>query len=503
MKLEKLNLVMSYPVNWSVFMVMRDYIQNFYDAVGWERFGTSFAYDYNRETKKLEMCANRDFSMDWLTYIGASSKRAELSGRQIGRFGEGFKIASLVALRDFGWDIVMRSRNWKIHVTEAEDMIDGVQVKVLAYETEETEFFPGAVLMLGNVNGDQAAVFDEALGDFYYKENPNFGEIIAEREDYAIYYPQKGGKFEKDGALYAGRLRRAPLSAPLIICSHTYRPDRDGRERDEFRNRQVRECVSEVIAKISPDTAGKILRTIENSWSRAGGKSKFFFQWGDMVPDLIWRMFQSKREVECFKQEYGERVIADFPTERYGNRRKLALVWLHKNEKFRNRRLVFHTFQWLGIDELEQLCEENGGYERVRTANEREQKYLAILKSIALDIFRDYICYDELPECRVITSSAINEGSACVHKISGGKKNFLGLKADYEIRTVQLKVELFAKGQFAEAVAVYMHELLHQFGGDGSKNFRRAIGAMALQMLKEAERLAEYQKKWEAVEKGV
>ena len=73
MKLEKLNLVMSYPVNWSVFMVMRDYIQNFYDAVGWERFGTSFAYDYNRETKKLEMCANRDFSMDWLTYIGASS----------------------------------------------------------------------------------------------------------------------------------------------------------------------------------------------------------------------------------------------------------------------------------------------------------------------------------------------------------------------------------------------------------------------------------------------
>ena len=128
---------------------------------------------------------------------------------------------------------------------------------------------------------------------------------------------------------------------------------------------------------------------------------------------------------------------------------------------------------------------------------------MAILKSIALDIFRDYICYDELPECRVITSSAINEGSAYVHKISGEKKNFLGLKADYEIRTVQLKVELFAKGQFAEAVAVYMHELLHQFGGDGSKNFRRAIGAMALQMLKEAERLAEYQKKWEAVEKGV
>ena len=55
MKLEKLNLVTCYPVNWSVFMVMRDYIQVFYDGVGWQRAGTRFAYHHNRDTKNLQM----------------------------------------------------------------------------------------------------------------------------------------------------------------------------------------------------------------------------------------------------------------------------------------------------------------------------------------------------------------------------------------------------------------------------------------------------------------
>lgn len=50
-QIEKLNLVMSYPVKWTIFAVMRDYVQNFYDAVGADRFGKDFSYIYNAETK--------------------------------------------------------------------------------------------------------------------------------------------------------------------------------------------------------------------------------------------------------------------------------------------------------------------------------------------------------------------------------------------------------------------------------------------------------------------
>ena len=64
-------------------------------------------------------------------------------------------------------------------------------------------------------------------------------------------------------------------------------------------------------------------------------------------------------------------------------------------------------------------------------------------------------------------------------------------------------MELFAPDQFSEAVAVYMHELMHQFGGDGSEAFRKMITLMALQMLREAKQLEEYEKEWKAVEVDV
>ena len=56
----KLNIAMSYPVKWTVYGVMRDYIQNFYDAVGPELFGEKFVYNYENET--LTMSADKGFS---------------------------------------------------------------------------------------------------------------------------------------------------------------------------------------------------------------------------------------------------------------------------------------------------------------------------------------------------------------------------------------------------------------------------------------------------------
>ena len=43
---------------------------------------------------------------------------------------------------------------------------------------------------------------------------------------------------------------------------------------------------------------------------------------------------------------------------------------------------------------------------------------------------------------------------------------------------------------------------MHQFGGDGSEAFRKAITLMSLQMLRVAQ-LEEYEKEWKAVEVDV
>jgi hypothetical protein len=45
-----LNIVYSYPVHWSSLKIFRDFIQNFYDAIGYKKFSDEFSYEYCDET---------------------------------------------------------------------------------------------------------------------------------------------------------------------------------------------------------------------------------------------------------------------------------------------------------------------------------------------------------------------------------------------------------------------------------------------------------------------
>ena len=54
--------------------------------------------------------------------------------------------------------------------------------------------------------------------------------------------------------------------------------------------------------------------------------------------------------------------------------------------------------------------------------------------------------------------------------------------------------ELFRKDSFPQAMAVYMHELLHEFGADASMQFRIAILAMNYRIMECSEKLESYEK---------
>jgi len=69
-----LNLILDYPVKWSKYKVLRDFIQNFYDAVGYQNWHRDFNYQVEGQTLQLT-ARNIGFSYDWLIHIGASTKR--------------------------------------------------------------------------------------------------------------------------------------------------------------------------------------------------------------------------------------------------------------------------------------------------------------------------------------------------------------------------------------------------------------------------------------------
>lgn len=74
-----------------------------------------------------------NFSYEWLLHIGASTKTSN-SFHNAGYFGEGFKIASLCAVRDHDWQVKMSSGDWKLDVISIKQKIDNSQVDMLAYD---------------------------------------------------------------------------------------------------------------------------------------------------------------------------------------------------------------------------------------------------------------------------------------------------------------------------------------------------------------------------------
>ena len=137
MKTVSVNIVMTYPVRWTKYQVLRDYVQNFYDSIGFEDWRRSFRYTFDDSVLSMWV-ENVSFSYEWLMHIGASTKTAH-SNEYAGFFGEGFKIASLCAIRDLDWEIQMNSDDWNIGVTEMEQFIDHTSVKMLAYNISTVE----------------------------------------------------------------------------------------------------------------------------------------------------------------------------------------------------------------------------------------------------------------------------------------------------------------------------------------------------------------------------
>ena len=180
-----LNIVMTYPVRWTKYKVFRDFIQNFYDAVGYECWKDKFHFDYSKKSLRMwveDVC----FSYEWLLHIGASTKTAN-SRNNAGYFGEGFKIASLCAIRDYGWDIKMSSANWKLTVVCVEQKIDKSMVYMLAYDVKKKNEEKKSCLTLSNVTAQEFFYFQKVLSAFYYPENPIIGQKIWEGKEGAVY----------------------------------------------------------------------------------------------------------------------------------------------------------------------------------------------------------------------------------------------------------------------------------------------------------------------------
>lgn len=485
---------MTYPVSWTVSMVFRDYIQNFFDAVEPEKFGEQFFYEYNKSTSTLTMKTYTTFDKEWLYYVGASTKR-EHSGCYAGKFGEGFKIASLVAYRDMKFSIQMESKDWTLSVTESDTYIDKTKVRCMAYNVEERAFENNSILTLKGVDSKQFKDFKKTLADFYYIGNPRLGEALFVGRYHAVYKVSETVSKKNSGYLYANYQLRKNISLPLVICNNRFQiDDDDDREREFLTNTDTVRCILETFGNLDCDQAFSVLLCLKDFWN-GRAKNHSNISPAPFIEELV-HIVKNKYS-KTFQNQFKEYYVADFFPYISPHRKHMAQVWFRASNHCKKKRIL-NIFTLLGITDIEDLCEENDGFTALKLPEPEEAKRISILSEAAGLYFSDLYQYQKLPECLIICNeSAPVQGLAHLQKDVFHSQNSYGLTIKYKVESINLKRKVLHSGSFGEALSVYLHELLHQYGGDCSIQFHRALLLMNKRILDCAENLNSLAKRWE------
>lgn len=500
MAIRKLNLVMSYPVEWSLYQIMNNFIQNFYDAVGQNNFMDKFRYTF--EETQIVLQSDVGFSKEWLFFIGASTKRKR-NKVCAGKFGEGFKIASLTAYRDLGLEIQMESRDWLLKVTDVEDTIDKVPVKVLAYDIEKRPFEENAILILSNAKPEHFKEMKRQISHFYYEGNSGFGKCIAKGHTYAIYHAvQEVGEKKNYGSLFLNYQRRDTLELPIVVCNHCYEVSDDDRDRITLNIYDSNESIREVFRQVTPKEALELLTICRPRWKNTYDNGYRRRNWYGMLKILVDIVYNDPGTRAEFERTYADCLIV----EEVGyfirkNDKALMLEWYRNSEFSKSRQMVCGIFSKFNIPSIYRLCKQCNGFDEDVETNRVQKKYLDILQEITWNYFGDLVVYDTLPECRIIINNKSTlAGKACYIKQKSKIINTAGLRVIGEMKVIYVKEEFLQKDKFSEALVVYLHELLHQFGGDCSAQFKQALLLMNKRLLQNMDEIQAYEERWKMVE---
>ena len=119
------------------------------------------------------------------------------------------------------------------------------------------------------------------------------------------------------------------------------------------------------------------------------------------------------------------------------------------------------------------------------------------MEEVASKYFSHIYCYEKLPTCNVLVNkSTAALGEAYTHKTDRNIKNSLGVKVVSDISVIYLAKEALDSSSFYSALPIYIHELLHQFGGDSSTAFHSMLFEMNRVILENRRKISEYAKQW-------
>ncbi len=505
--IQKLNLMLNYPVYWSDYKILRDFLQNFYDSKGYQKWWNDFSYHYENEILTLTM-KDSGFSYEWLLRIGASSKTS--SNASAGYYGEGFKIAALCAYRDCHWNITMSSQNWSLNVVEETCLLDGKEMKELAYDITDVPSSETSKLILSGITQKQYETFQKVLLSFFYPENPLLDQSLYEDEHIAVYTRSNLNipeglpitkEFGTKGIVFARYQMLGTLPYSIVIAEHDY--IQKDRERNTLYDFDILKILYQIATQIDSSTAIFLLESIKDKWNSYPQKLVDIHTWYYIVCQLIRTLCKDPKSVVVFREKYpyllyAQRILNDNIF--FQNRRRIAKAW--KKLYAPEYKIVMEQFKLLGYKELETFCAENNGFINDTCPTETEDLYIHILEDFSKDIFSDFFGDTRQIQYEVIRNSNTPwAGKATLKPCRTPFTNSHGIAARKEISHISIYEKYLKQDTFAQALSIYLHELSHMFGSDASVNFSHALTCVSEILIANTKHIDQYKKRWEQVKK--
>ena len=471
----------TYADMWDIAKLTRDLLQNFSDAHRENSSGKAtlagvrVAVDKQQsDTWQLTIGGDAQYPIRYALNIGASTKADDVNAT--GGFGEGLKVAILALLgnKEAGVDAVLLAcDNWEIRYYLQKDS-DNI-LKLHSEVSLQNPPIKGNTLQLETKNPELLQAFLTARDYFYHPDNPHFQNITyenayggfkllsSEKEKGNLYYvgQQQAVLNKNNQTVFEQSLQGIHLwTNQKDIEKHGKNPT--GRDRSAFNIREIGELmIKPIVQQMKDEDLIHNIQAMEYFWDKSDG--------GKEVYDVLLDAILDEAHRRNLYIEFPNTVLANntFNSEIAERLQKLGF------------RLCRWSFHHIGMNTSAEKLRELDALVGMQPTTTQTQK-LNLLHEVAIQYAR---VAETLRQQGTQLPTEPADMDKClplfdpnalvkpVYVFDRTKfpyhQDTLGGATDTEI---WMDISTFTN-TFANALAIYLHELMHSHGNDASAVF--------------------------------
>ena len=467
----------SWGVAWSNEYIARDLMQNFYDA----NRDSINKIKVNVLDGDVIVSAPEKFNLSRLFYLGS-----EKGDESVGQYGEGFKAAAVCLLRDHNVTPVVISGSHVVVLKISQDKVIGTELNPVVYEFYRLDFeYSNTALILPKCSINLQTAMKLGLTHFFYPSNPLLGQLKWTDGDFSIYLSTT-----KNGHVFYRNLKRGEISGiPVVLminkeCKSIETQISKDRDRNAF-GEKIMELFYKTFARQAIQhnhiAQSYIVKAAQACWKN-----------GHPLLSAICSYFRYNAywSLQLSKDTFCANYFAKTVITNYASAKQIAISQMERQWQEQGKTALPSYFKHLGvfnadreIERLEEELSKESHHSNQRTPTFCEQKcmmtLLKVLKSLAPEVVS------------VFEKSTTHYSVIISDKVLGELKRC----RSYRSHDVYLAERIFV-GDFATAMATFLHEHAHIFGNDGSRGFTDALTEMFESVVRHRNLFDASEKEW-------